>query len=263
MRGVKSVMCAAALALLPMPTLAQQGPADMVRMGEAMAEMIAPPPPLTPEQQARLPVAQALAEKVLPAGSLNSAMGGMFVGFLPQVAADAAPDPRNVVSRRLGIYSGSTELSDQQAQRIADLLDPQWTERERRERALTGQLMGRMMDTVEPLMRQALAELYAIHFDAAQLADIDGFFATPSGAAYARQSYLMASDPRMTGTMMAVLPQAFQQVAAMETETAAATADLPPQRNLADLSSNQRKALAQMLGIAVEDLEYALPDVAP
>lgn len=125
--------------------------------------------------------------------------------------------------------------------------------------------MSRMMATMEPLVRQAIAEMYAIHFPEAELGAIDAFFATLSGVAYARQSYLMTSDPRMAAAMRKLSDERLtsEQVAALETAAASATADLPPQRNLADLTSNQRKALAQMLGIAVEDLEYTLPDAAP
>jgi Uncharacterized protein conserved in bacteria (DUF2059) len=261
MRGAKVWFAAASLVLLPVSAAAQDKPFGAPDVGYISNGLLdaAPPPPLTPEQQARLPLATALAEKVIPPGSMNDMLSGMFGGTLAPLAADAEPDPYSALSRR-GIFMGREQLDESRARRMAAMLDPAWDERERRERALTAQAIGGIMETMEPLLRQAMAEMYAIHFSAAELADIDAFFATPSGAAYARQSYRMSSDPRMTGAMMGIIPQALGQVAALEGEAAGAMAGLPPQRHLADLSSNEKKLLAQWLGIGVEDLEFTLID---
>ena len=263
MAGIKAALTALALVLTPVPALAQDSEAGLAGFGEAMAGLFAPPP-LTAEEQARLPLATALADKVVPPGSLGSMMDGMMGGmFGAIIGADGEPSAHDVISRRVSSYVLGTELTDERATRIADLLDPAWRERETRSRAFTEQAMGRVMQAVEPVVRQAIAELYAIHFTEAQLADIDAFFATPSGAAYARQSYQMASDPRLAGTMMRMMPEAMGQMGSIQAELDAALADLPPQRDYADLTPNQRKLLAQWLGVAAEDLEYALMDVTP
>lgn len=261
MARITAILAAAALALLPAPALAQDGQFTVAGFGEAMAGMLAPPPPLTAEEQARLPLATALADKVVPPGSLGSMMDGMMGGLFGAImGGEGEPSPHSVINRRVSTYAIGTDLSDAQATRIADLLDPAWRERETRTRAFTEQAMGRMMQAIEPVVRQAIAELYAIHFTEAQLADIDAFFATPSGAAYASQSYRMASDPRLTATMMQMMPQAMEQMVSLQVDMDAALADLPPQRGYADLTSNQRKLLAQWLGITAEDLEYTLMD---
>lgn len=258
----RATLAAAALALIPGPVLAQDDANGLAGFGEAMAGMFAPPPPLTEQEQARLPLAMALAEKVVPAGSLGGMMDGMMGGLFGAVlGTEGEPSPRSVISRRVGVFSVDTgAITDQQALRIADLLDPAWRERETRSRAFTQAAMNRVMQAVEPVVRQAIAELYAIHFTQAQLADIDAFFATPSGAAYASQSYQMASDPRLMGTMMRMMPEAMGQMGSIQAELDAALADLPPQRNYADLTTNQRKLLAQWLGVPGQDLEYALMD---
>lgn len=265
MAGFKAALAAVVLALTPAAALAQDSDAGLAGFGEAMAGLFAPPPPLTAEEQARLPLAMALADKVVPAGSLGSMMDGMMGGmFGAIIGTDFEPSARDVISRRVGVFSVDTDsITDQQATRIADLLDPAWRERETRSREFTEQAMGRVMQAVEPEVRQTIAELYAIHFSEAQLTDIDAFFATPSGAAYARQSYRMASDPRLTATMMQMMPQAMEQMVSVQVDLDAALADLPPQRNYADLTPNQRKLLAQWLGVAAEDLEYALMDATP
>lgn len=266
MARITVALAAAALALFPATALAQDKPGDgavgYISNGLFDAQ---PPPPLTPEQQARLPLATALAEKVLPPGALATALQGMFGSILDPLlgGGSAGPDPRTVISRRIAGYYGPDDLTDDQAARIAEMLDPQWQERERRSRAITDQALGRLMAAMEPALRQGIAELYAINFSESELADIDAFFATPSGAAYARQSYTMASDARLTGRMMGNLSQIIEQMAAVQGELDAATADLPPQRNYADLTGNQRKLLAQWLGLSAEDLQFLLLSAGP
>lgn len=255
---IRATLAAAVLALSPFAALAQDKPApaaDATGM-EALSGLLTPPPPLTQEQQARLPLAISLAEKVVPPGSLGSMMDGMLGGLLGPMLGDDEPSARAVISRRVGGLYEDRDMTKADASRIADLLDPAWRERETRTQAFTQQ-------AIEPVVRQAVAELYAVHFSDAQLADIDAFFSTPSGAAYASQSYRMASDPRLTATMMTMMPQAMEQMGAIEAELDAAMADLPPQRNYADLSDNQKKLLAQWLGLAVQDLEYTLIDATP
>ena len=63
-----------------------------------------------------------------------------------------------------------------------------------------------MLAALEPTMRTAMAELYAVHFTDAELADIAAFFATTSGATYARQSYALASDPRLLSAVFSEMP---------------------------------------------------------
>ena len=115
--------------------------------------------------------------------------------------------------------------------------------------AATKGAMGKMMTATEPVMREAMSQLYAINFDTRELADIDAFFSTESGAAYARKSFTMASDPRMTGAMMQAMPEMMGSFAEIEADMAAAVADLPPVRTYADLDAAQRARLAERSGL--------------
>ena len=107
-------------------------------------------------------------------------------------------------------------------------------------------------------MRSVMAEMYAIHFNAEELAGIDAFFATPIGASYARKSFSMTSDPRLMGAMMQSMPEMMGDMGEIEAEIAAATADLPPARGYADLSEGERARLAELLGLTAEDMEWQL-----
>lgn len=109
-------------------------------------------------------------------------------------------------------------------------------------------------------MRSAMSELYAVYFDAGELADIDAFFSTPSGASYARQSFRMSSDPRMVGAMMQEMPTMMGAFMEMGEEMKQATANLPQKRSWADLDASQRARLSELTGYAEEDLEYLLSE---
>lgn len=215
------------------------------------------PEPLTADQAARLPAATALVERIIPPGSMQEVMGSMFDTVISPVAEAVEPDAKSFVAEQLGLSTWDIEsMTPDQAEAAAALFDPAWRERARREAEAAPIVGARMMAAFEPGIRQAMAELYAIYFTGEELAQIDAFFTTPAGANYARQSLRMSSDPRLAGAMMQQMPAMFEAAASMEAEMAALTADLPAARSLGELSDTERKGLASLLGMAVEDLEY-------
>lgn len=255
----KLVGWAAPVALLcaPVGVAAQDEAAPQLDIFAGMAQLFIAEP-LTAEQEARLPAAEVLVSAIIPPGSLQEVMGSMFDTFLDPLASAIEPDAAAVVAERIDFAGIELDLTPEQAETAATLLDPAWRTRKQREAEALPAMTGRMMGAIEPAMRTALAELYAIHFTDGEMADISAFFATPSGASYARKSLTMTSDPRLAATIMQQMPAMFEAMAEMETEMAALTADLPPVRTYADLSPAERKGLAQMLGMTAEDLQFAL-----
>ena len=122
-------------------------------------------------------------------------------------------------------------------------------------------MMGEMMNVMEPPMRKAMAELYAIRFSGAELAAIDAFFATEAGTKYARESLSMASDPRLMSASMEMLPALFASLADMEGRIKERMANLPEPRRFADLSPEERERVAKLTGLSVEDLVRADEEV--
>jgi Uncharacterized protein conserved in bacteria (DUF2059) len=250
------------LALSPATGLAQEADdvaASSAAMEQAMGAFAQAfvVEPLTAEQQARLPLAQSVVERIMPPGTLGEMMGSMFDGILGPMGEVMRPHAADVVAQQLGLQGQDLGLDDEQAASAAALFDPAWEERQRREAEAVPLAMGSLMTAMEPTMRTAMAELYAVHFTDAELADIAAFFATTSGATYARQSYTLASDPRLLSAVFSEMPTFVGGMMAMQQQLADATADLPPVRSFADLSSNERKRLADLLGMTVEDLEYS------
>ena len=213
--------------------------------------------PLTAEQQARLPLAQTIVGKIMPDGTMremfDGMMGGMF-GELMTAGAEAEP-ARTFVANQLGLYGEEISLSDEQATEIANMLDPVRNERKAKEAEMMPQVIGEVMTTMEPTMRKAMSELYAVYFNDTELADIDTFFSTPSGTAYARKSFKMSSDPRIMAATMESLPQMMEQFGAIEAKMKAATADLPASRTFAELTAQEKARVAKLTGFSVDDLE--------
>ncbi len=251
-----------ALGLVPTGALAQQadeaatGTAQMDQAMSAFAEAFIVEP-LTAEQEARLPLARSVVERIMPPGTLGEMMGSMFEGVLGPLGAMSQPGPAAIVAQQLGLAESDLTMDDQQAARAAAMFDPAWEERGRRQAEALPAVMGAVMATMEPAMRSAMSELYAVHFSDGELADIAAFFATPSGGAYARKSYSLASDPRLLAAVFTEMPALMGSMMTMQQQLDEATADLPSPRTYADLSATERKRLADMVGLNVDDLEYS------
>lgn len=111
------------------------------------------------------------------------------------------------------------------------------------------ELMKGMMATMEPPMRKAMSEAYAIYFDEQELADISAFFSTPSGLSYARKSFTMSSDPRILGASMEALPAMMASMADIEAKMEAATAAFPAAKGWDELSAAERTRISELTGL--------------
>ncbi len=238
------------------------GDADTVEMEAAMSALrtMFPVEPLTSEQQARLPQARRIVGLIIPEGTLGEMMGGMFDKLLTPLQ-QIANTPTTQVKIKLGPFDGAAELGEAEAREIMAILDPAYQQRSAIMAEQMPLMMRGMMDALEPAMRKAMADAYAIHFDGTELDDIEAFFSTPSGANYARKSFTMSSDPRIVGASMEAMPQIMEQVMAMTARMEAATADLPPEKAWADLTTGERARLRRISGLSDAELSDALAPV--
>lgn len=254
---------AVALALAPQPLAAQADP-SVPEMDQAMAALGAmfPAEPLTAEQEARLPQTQRIINRMIPEGTLGEMMGGMFDKMFGPMMAAADGPAIATVQKGIRVSPVAIGLSEEQTAEIAALLDPAYAERHKREMAVMPAMMRDMMTVMEPTMRKAMSELYAIHFSQKELDDIETFFQTDSGTAFARKSFTMSSDPRILAASMEAMPQIMGAIADMEKKIAAASADLPPKRGFADLSKADKAKVAKLTGYTVEEIEGMLAENA-
>ena len=277
---IVSVASAFTLALTPVQISAQddEETIDLVEDGEIeqgdseaaqmeavfaqMADMFAVEP-LTPEQKERLPQAERIIAKVMPEGSMAEMMDGMLNEFLGPMMELAGSPAKAKLAEHLGLEVTDLELSNADAAELLELIDPAWEEKHKREMDMMPKMMREIMAVMEPPMRKAMSEIYAIEFSAPQLTEIENFFETETGALFARKSYTMSGDPRVLSATMQSMPAMMGPLASIETAMAEATADLPEAKAFADLSAEEKAKFAELTGYAVEDLEYFTdPDAA-
>lgn len=247
---------------LPAPAVAQDGPGEDVAGMMNMLGGMFPSEPLTAEEEARLPAATALVEKIVPPGTMGEMMGGMFDSMLGPLMQMGAADPVAALAETLGAESWQFDLDEEEAKAALAIIDPDWQERRRLEAEVFPQMINAMMVAMEPSVKSAMAQMYAVYFDDQELADIDAFFSTASGAAYARKSFAMSSDPRMMGAMMQVMPIVMESLGDIENQMMLATINLPNPRSFGELSAEQRKQLQVLLGLNEDELANALPSDA-
>lgn len=242
MLKLSMVLAPLALAGLPQPALAQDATPAAAVAG-----------PIDP---ARLALARTTVDAVFPAGtyarimnrSLNAVVTPMIDGMGQIPLRDFA-----------GLGGTSKEqlakMGPGTLRQIMAIIDPAYEERSHRMVTAMFRELGAMMSTFEPTMRDALAHAYARRFTAAQLGDLNAFFASPSGKAYAAEAMTIYSDPDVATAMQAFMPTLTKQMPELVRKAQADSADLPKPRQFQDLTPAERKRLAELVGVTESALE--------
>ena len=258
MKLLRSFALSSALAgslVMSAPAIAQEETAsqDEAMMAEMMAMFATEP--LTAEEESRLPLAGEVIDKMMPPGTLGEVMGDMFDGILKPIMAKATEPTTGDFATNLGLETW--ELLDMDEAAIAEaagIVDPLRDERSARVADVMPAIMTDAMNAMEPTMRKVMTEMFAVYFNETELADINGFFATESGAAFAKSYMTMSSDPRLIGGMMEAMPEMMGAFENIETKMAEATADMPEPRSFAELSGEEQARIAELTGYGVEEL---------
>ena len=227
--------------------------AQMEQFGDMMGGLFQAEP-LTAEQEARLPHAEAIVGTMMPDGFYTEMMRGMMDEMMrPMMSAFATPE--FVLNARLAVEEEAiASLGEAEQLEVMTMLDPAF---DRRVDAIVAVLTGRMggmFSAMEEPMREGLSRAYAVRFDDRQLADIAGFFRTPSGSAYARESMALFFDPQVMQASMQALPAMMSGFGDIETAMKEAMDALPPERGYDDLSGRERARMAELLGVEASDL---------
>lgn len=255
------IALAAPLALASQPAIAADD-AD-TKQAEAMAVLADAfkVEPLTAEQEARLPLAMALVDQMVPEGTLDEMTGSMFdsmLGPLMSFAEQAGPS----LSDFIGYGEEDLELDDEAVTEIAGIVDPRWQERQRRTIDVTQSMMGKLMTAMEPAMKRGMAEAYAVNFTRVELDGIREFFSTEIGTNYARKSYKLASDPRIISAAMRELRAMMAVFTDMGEQMKAEMADLPAKKDFDALSAAERRRIVDLTGLKAEQLRAGMAMVA-
>lgn len=220
--------------------------------------------PLTPEQEALLPLATQMAGTIMPEGSFGTAMRETIDPMMTMIMGTIDSDPRVRLAEISGVGSGDLEgLSDDAAQEALDIFDPQFAARnERIGKVVTG-MIGKLLEAVEPAYREGMARALTRRFTEAEMRELLAFFATPTGGKFAAQSFLVQYDPQLMGVMEAMGPAVVKLIPEMTEELAAIETDLGSGRDFTELSAAERTRAARLIGKSVSELDALVPEVPP
>ncbi|RDE05955.1 DUF2059 domain-containing protein [Sphingomonas aracearum] len=192
--------------------------------------IIAPAPAATAGAQsadpARVAAARPVIDQVWPLGTYARLMrgmaeqmsSGMLAGMYGMRPEDMLPAAEMPAGKRDGKTFGQ----------IMAETDPYFQQRTDITMRVMFDEMGKLMTEVEPEVRAALVQSYARRFSVQQLADLQRFFATPTGIAYAADSMMLMMGPEMMKAMQAFTPRLMKAMPAIFVKVQDATKHLPP-----------------------------------
>jgi hypothetical protein len=163
-------------------------------------------PPQPDPDPARLVLARTAAASMWPDGAygkmMSGFMGGAFEHAMQLKTSDFAAMGGKAAKTETAASGADLSLHDQVAGK-----DPYFDRRMAAYRQLIDDETAKMSVVIDPRMRDGLARTMARQFDARQLANIDGFFATPSGHALAGQYMQLWVQPDTMRAMFTAMPE--------------------------------------------------------
>lgn len=242
----KSLVAAAAL-LLTMPAAAQTAPATAPTANASAT---------VPFDPATLAEARLVISHLVPPGVYKKIMGPMMAPMFDNMGDTMKAMPLKQIAEMGGLSADQAAALDKvDVEQVMAIYDPHWQERMRLSMHAMFDAMGDFFTTLEPELREAMAQAYARHFTLGELEDLDRFFGTPSGSKFASQYMTIMTDPAMTDEMKAMMPKMMQQMPQFIAAAQKATAGLPPPRKIEDLSPADKAKLAKAIGVAPDKLQ--------
>lgn len=205
----------------------------------------------------RLEAARRTVDYVFPLGTYARMMDGTMDTMMDVVMDSAAGMPLKDLAGIGGLKQEDLETSMGSATlaEIMAIYDPNYRERMKLStRAMMNEMSG-LMSEFEPEIRDGLAKAYAAKFDARQLHELNAFFATPTGTAYAANSFMIFMDPAVMSKMQQFMPRMMERMPDIIAKVKTAVDKLPPPRAYKDLTETERTRLAKLLGLSREELE--------
>lgn len=215
---------------------------------------------LTADQEARLPLAGKMAVEIMPEGTFATVMEQSMGPMMGAIMGAVTADPRIRLAEVSGVDARDlAALEDEAAQEALDIYDPNFSERTERMTGIIVDMMGRLFDAIEPSYREALARALATRFEEREMREVLAFFATPTGAKFARESLLVQYDPQMLGVMEQMGPAMVEIMPSMIDSIAALEAEVESERRFGELSAAERARAARLIGKAEAELDALQP----
>lgn len=188
---------AALIACAPVAALAQ----DAAAPTEAAA----------PADPARTAAAERVAARLWPDGTWQRQMDGMMDGFFSTIMGSLGDTTSGLAESMFG--KDSKEARQAANPRAAAAGNPS-ADPANMDRIMQATLraMAPIMTEIEPQIRAGIAASAARRFTTAQLTELEAFFATETGAAFASQSMMMLTDPEVIQASISMLPRLMEEM---------------------------------------------------
>ena len=205
-------------------------------------------PSLTAE--AATPLASEIAAKLFPDGTYRKMLGPQMTQMLSGMTDGVGGMPMGPLLKAAGLPEvDAAKLDKTTMDQIMAIVDPAYKQRMRLMMDGMFAAMIPLFEKLEPDLRAGLAVSLDHRFSATQLAELRGFFATPTGNAFAAQQMLLFMDPAVMGRMQAAMPKIMAGMPQL-IATAVKTNDrLPKAKKYEDLTPAERTKLAALLGV--------------
>ncbi|MEM7688537.1 MAG: DUF2059 domain-containing protein [Pseudomonadota bacterium] len=219
--------------------------------------------PLTPEQEARVPAAQAVVLQLFPEGTYAKMMDETMAPMMDSLLGNIAGSPAIQLMELTGLSpSELTSVDDANLGEAVALLDPNASARNAEIADMTMSLISNVVVQIEPSYRAGLARAYAVRFTQDELADLAAYFATPVGEKYASESFLIFADPQVMSAMNEMMPAVMEAMPSMMGNVGEIAEKFPKGRTFSELNPEEQDKLAALLGVSLEDLAAREPDTA-
>ncbi|MES2904401.1 MAG: hypothetical protein V4696_09480 [Pseudomonadota bacterium] len=164
-------------------------------------------PPQADPEPARLALARTAMDGFMPAGSYGRMFDVLTDNMMNDVYGRIMGMTGTELSNAVGLPIASGKDSGLTLMQQASKGDPMFDARLKAYVAAFKVEMRQSMNIMEPKLREGMARAMARRFDAAQLTDLNRFFATDTGRAFGRDMVLLWIDGDVFRGMFASMPE--------------------------------------------------------
>ena len=207
-------------------------------------------------EPARLALAQQTMGALIPAGSLEKMIDNLYGKMFKTIMGEFGGQSDLMLSIKTGVESDQIAKLDEATKgKVADMFDPHRKEREDQITKVIKPLISEVLGDMEPPMREGLAKAYARKFTAAQLTDLNGFLATPTGTLYANEWMALQADPEVMLAVIKAVPPLVTKFIDRAPQIEKDMKDLPKEKQLSDFNDKDLAKLAKLMKVDVKVLK--------
>ncbi|MBB6427040.1 DUF2059 domain-containing protein [Sphingopyxis sp. JAI128] len=211
---------------------------------------------LPPVDPARLALAQKAMGALVPSGSLERMMDNLYGKMFKTLMGEFGGQSDMMLSIKTGVESDQIATLDEATKaKVSDMFDPYRKEREEQITKVVKPLISEVLADMEPPMREGLAKAYARKFTEAQLTDLNGFLATPTGTLYANEWMALQADPEVMLSIIKAVPPLITKFVDRAPQIEKDMKELPKEKQLSDFSDKELAQLAKLMKVDAKVLQ--------